>query len=222
MTNSIRYRLRDWSMMLSSIFALVLTVGLPLMLILEPRAPAIHAVLFGMWVQLKLIAAVQMSRVAAHRDLVVFQIADAGAAGVACFWGRVAVAVGVAAQLGADAEHVAEDVLEEGFEGWDCGGDEAGVELGADPDCDSCSVVCGFGEYFFCGWFGFSNGGEYSTRSHASTVLYRLGKRTMYRRNTDLIPRVPWKYSQCYLNDTRILPLRWLPYLTFGFIISLC
>ena len=88
-----------------------------------------------------------MSRLAAHRDLVVFQIADARAAGVACFWGGVAVAVGVAAQLGADAEDVAEDVLEEGFEGWDCGGDEAGVELGADPDCDSCSVVCGFGEY---------------------------------------------------------------------------
>jgi hypothetical protein len=55
--------------------------------------------------------------------------------------------------LGADAEDVAEDVLEEGFEGWDCGGDEASVELGADPDGDSCSVVCGFGEYLSCGWF---------------------------------------------------------------------
>ena len=69
----------------------------------------------------------------------------ARAARVARFGGRVAVGVG--AQLGADAKDVAEDVLEEGFEGWDCGGDEAGVELGADPDCDSCSVVCGFGEY---------------------------------------------------------------------------
>ena len=98
-----------------------------------------------MVVELEFVAAVQIRRVGAHCDLVVFQIADARAAGVARFWYRIAI--GVTAQLGADAEDVAEDVLEEGFEGWDCGGDEAGVELGADPDCDSCSVVCGFGEY---------------------------------------------------------------------------
>lgn len=111
MTNGIRDCLRDRPMVLAAIFAFILTISLP-MLLLESRAPAINAVPFGMWVQLKLIAAVQMSRVAAHRDLVVFQIADARAAGVACLWGGVAVAVGVAAELGADAEDVAEDVFE--------------------------------------------------------------------------------------------------------------
>lgn len=42
-----------------------------------------------------------------------------------------------------DAEDFAKDVLEEGFEGWDCGGDQAGVEFGANPDCEDCAVVCG-------------------------------------------------------------------------------
>ena len=112
-------------MVLSTILALILTVALPMLMLLEPRAPAISAVAARMVVQLKFVAAVQISRVAAHSDLVVFQIADAGAACVACLWGGIAV--GVAAQLGTDAEDVAEDVLEKRFERWDCGGDEACV-----------------------------------------------------------------------------------------------
>jgi hypothetical protein len=150
MTDGIGYRLRDRSGVVSAILALILTVSLPLLL-LESRAATISAVPFGMVVQLKLVAAMQIRRVTAHSDLVVFQIADARAASVACFWCRVAVGVGVAAQLGADAEDVAEDVLKKGFEGWDCGGDEACVELSADPDCDSCSVICMFGEYLWVG-----------------------------------------------------------------------
>jgi hypothetical protein len=151
MTDCVGYRLRDRSGVVSAILAFILTVSLPL-LVLESRAPTISAVPFGMVVQLKLVAAVQIRRVAAHSDLVVLQIADARAAGVACLWCRVAVGIGVAAQLGADAEDVAEDVLEEGFEGRDCGGDEACVELRADPDCDSCTVVCMSGEHLWVGY----------------------------------------------------------------------
>jgi hypothetical protein len=98
-----------------------------------------------MRVQLEFVAAVQIRRVAAHCDLVIFQIASARAAGVAR--SRGGIAVGVGAQLGSDAEDVAEDILEEGFEGWDCGCDEACVELGADPDGYSCSIICAFDEY---------------------------------------------------------------------------
>jgi len=100
-----------------------------------------------MVVELEFVAAVQIRRVGAHCDLVVFQIADARAAGVARFWCRIAIRV--TAQLGADAEDVAEYVLEERFEGWDCGGDEACVELGADPEGYSCSVVWGSGEHLW-------------------------------------------------------------------------
>jgi hypothetical protein len=160
-----------------------------------------------------------MSRVAAHSDLVVFQIVDARAAGVTRLW---PVAVGIASELGADAEDVAEDILEERFEGWDCGGDEAGVELGADPDCDSCSVVCVFGEHLSCGRFGSSGYGKYSMRSHAKTIAYRRNKRAMYRRDTNVISRVPWKYSHCYLEHTRSLPLRWLAYPTCWSMKSQC
>jgi hypothetical protein len=151
MTYGVGYRLRDRSGVVSAIFTLILTVSLPL-LVLESRAATISAVPFGMVVELKLVAAVQIRRVAAHSDLVVVQIADARAPGVARLWCRVAVSIRVAAQLRPDAEDVAEDVLEEGFEGWNCGGDEACVELRADPDCDSCSVDCRFGEHLWVGY----------------------------------------------------------------------
>ena len=111
MTNRVGYRLRDRSGVVSAIFTFILTVSLPL-LIIESGAATISAVPFGMVVQLELVDTVQIRRVAAHSDLVVFQIADARAPGVACLWCRIAVGVGVAAQLGADAEDVAEDVLE--------------------------------------------------------------------------------------------------------------
>lgn len=128
---------------MSAIFAfIVLTVTLALLVF---KCRSVSALAVRMVVELKFVAAVQISCVAAHCDFVILQIMGARAARVARFGGRVAVGVG--AQLGADAKDVAEDVLEEGFEGWDCGGDEACVELGADPEGYSCSVVCENDEY---------------------------------------------------------------------------
>jgi len=72
-----------------------------------------------------------MSRMAAHGDLIIFQVAHPGGA-CTCLACGVA---GVTAKLGSYAEDVAEDFLEERFEGWNGGGDEACVELGTDPDC---------------------------------------------------------------------------------------
>ena len=150
MTDCVGYCLRDRSMV-AAILAFILTVSFPL-LIVKPRAPTISAVPFRVVVKLEFVAAVQISRVAAHSDLIVFQIAYARAAGIARLWSRVAVGVGVAAQLRSNAEDVAEDVLEEGFEGWNCGGNEAGVELGADPDGYSCSIICGIDEHMYVVW----------------------------------------------------------------------
>ena len=142
-TDCIRNRLRDRSMMMSAILAfIILTVSLPLPIF---KRRSISALAVRMVVELEFVAAVEISRVAAHCDLIVLQIMGARATSVARFGGRVAVGVG--SQLGANAKDVAEDVLEEGFEGWDCGGDETCVELGADPEGYACSVVCGGGEY---------------------------------------------------------------------------
>ena len=108
---------------MSAIFAFViLTISLPLPVF---KCQSVSALAVRMMVELELVAAVQISRVATHCDLVVFQIMDARATCVARFGGRVAIGVG--AQLGADAEDVAEDVLEEGFQRRDRGGDEACV-----------------------------------------------------------------------------------------------
>jgi hypothetical protein len=84
-----------------------------------------------------------MRRMAAHGDLIVLQIARAGAARrPSDGFCRVPPAAGARAQLRSHAKDVAQDVFEEGFERRDGGGDEACVELGADPDCEAGSVVC--------------------------------------------------------------------------------
>jgi hypothetical protein len=84
-----------------------------------------------------------MRRMAAHGDLIVLQIARAGAARrPSDGFCRVPPAAGARAQLRSHAEDIAQDVFEEGFERRDGGGDEACVELGADPDCEAGSVVC--------------------------------------------------------------------------------
>jgi hypothetical protein len=72
---------------------------------------------------------VHASCVVAHRYLVVFQVTSPRAA---CASVLRSVTHG-AARLGSDTEDTAEDVLEQGFEGRDRSGDEAYVELGADP-----------------------------------------------------------------------------------------
>jgi hypothetical protein len=81
--------------------------------------------------RLRIIPTVHMSRMAAHGDLIIFQVAGPTAACSGVFR-RVA---GGAAELGSDSKDVAEDVFEKGFEGWDRSGEEACVGLGADPDC---------------------------------------------------------------------------------------
>ena len=148
MADCIRNRFRNWSMVMPAIFAFViLTVSLPLLVF---ECGSVSALAVRMVVELEFVATVQIRRVAAHCDLVIFQITDARATSVARFGGRVAVGVG--AQLRADAEDIAEDVLEEGFEGWDCGGDEACIELGADPEGYSCSVICESDEHLYVMW----------------------------------------------------------------------
>jgi hypothetical protein len=84
-------------------------VKLVIAVILERRVPAIIR-----RVHSRVITAVDMSRVAAHRYLVVFQVASPGAPRAACLVVR-GVAIGGAAELGSHAEDVAEDVFEERF-----------------------------------------------------------------------------------------------------------
>jgi hypothetical protein len=98
------------------------------MLILEHRASAIHAPAIGL-MQLELVAAMHASCVVAHRDLVIFQVTSPRAA-CACVLRGV---TGGAARLGSDTENTAKDIFEQGFERRDGGGDEAYIELGADP-----------------------------------------------------------------------------------------
>lgn len=49
-------------------------------------------------------------------------------------------------QAGLDSEDVAQDLLKDGFEGWNGGGHETCVELGADPDGDEGTVRLGVGQ----------------------------------------------------------------------------
>ena len=93
----------------------------------------------------RMIPTIHMRSMAAHGYLVVFQVASSGAPRSSIL--RRIASGSAAAKLGSDSEDIPQDVFEEGFEGRDGGCDETCVELGADPDCDSCSVVCGFGEY---------------------------------------------------------------------------
>jgi hypothetical protein len=128
-TDRIRYSLRDRTALARLINAsLQLASTDNTMLILEHRASTIYAPAIRL-MQLELVAAMHASCVVAHRYLVVLQVTSPRAA-CACILRSV---TGGAARLGSDTENTAEDVLEQGFERRDGGGDEAYVELGADP-----------------------------------------------------------------------------------------
>jgi hypothetical protein len=102
------------------------TVLAPRRITTTTSSPACHP-------RMRVVPTVHMRRMAAHRNLIIFQISRPGASRRSHVFRRVAASG--AAQLGSDSEDVAQDVFEEGFEGWDGGCDEACVELGADPDC---------------------------------------------------------------------------------------
>jgi hypothetical protein len=128
-TDRIRHGLGDWTA-----FTRIINTRLQLastnntMLILEHRASAIHAPAIGL-MQLEFVAAMHARCVVTHRYLIIFQVTSPRAA-CACILRSV---TGGAARLGSDTENTTEDILEQGFKRRDGGGDEAYIELGADP-----------------------------------------------------------------------------------------
>ena len=85
-------------------------------------------------------AALHNGGMAAYCDLIIVRVTKPRAAGTRALDVGVHPVTCIASQARLNAEDFAEDLLEYRFERWNSSGDKAGVELGAHPNGESCTV----------------------------------------------------------------------------------